>query len=150
MMSLIAILPPTSFDPRTQWFAKYSSASTGSFLCPDKITGSPLFEISVKKHTSSNSMVRSCVPIWNPYSVAFHKPIIYSRRRTSFFIFCILKNLRRLQFLKAALDQGLCNVATSLISGSLSFHSVMTFVEFTYNQQQEKVISHAILTIFGQ
>ena len=150
LISLISIFPPTNLAPGTQWFARYSSTGVGSAYCSVKNMGAPHFERPVMKYTSSNSMVISCIPIWNPCSTVFHKLIMYSRRRTSFFIFCLLKNLRRLQFLNAALDQGIWKVTTWLRSCSLYFHSIMTFSEFTYNHHQSKVISHAILTIFGQ
>jgi len=125
LIPLIAILPPTSLVPETQWFARYSSTGARSSLYTDKAIGTPLFKRLVMKYTSSNSMVRSCIPIWNPFSTTFHNPIMYSRRRISFFIFCILKYLRRLQFLNETLDRGLCRVSTSSISCPLYFHSSM-------------------------
>jgi hypothetical protein len=63
LISLIAILPPTSLAPGTQWFSRYSFTGTGSALCPDKTMGTPIFERPVRKYTSSDSMVRSYIPI---------------------------------------------------------------------------------------
>ena len=148
-MSFIVILPPTNLDPGTQWFAKYSSTGTGSALCLDKTMGAHLFESPVRKYTSSNSMVSSCVPIWNPCSAMFHSSIICSRRRISFFIFCILKNLKRPQFLNVARVQGLLKETTSLRSCSLYFHSIMIISEVTCNHQQPKFINHIFSVIFG-
>jgi hypothetical protein len=107
----------------------------GSTLCLDKIIRAHLFERLFRKYTSYKSMVRRCVPIWNPFSATFHISIIYSRRRICFFIFCILKYLRRLQFLNAARDQGFFKTTTLSSSCFISFHSIMTFSKFTYNHQ---------------
>jgi hypothetical protein len=135
-MSLIAILLPTSLAPGTQWFARYSSIGVRSTCCPVRAMGAPLFERPIIKYTSSNSMVRSCVLIWNPSSATFHNPIICSRRRTSFFIFCILTYLRTPKSLNVDIDRGIFKESTSSSSFSLYFHSSMIVSEITYINNQ--------------
>jgi hypothetical protein len=108
---------------------------SGSTLYPEKDIGTPLFERLVKKYMSSNSMVRSCVPIRNPCSTTSHKLIMCSSNRSSFFIFCNLKNFSRPQALNAAHVRGICKAAKSSISCSHSFHSIMV-AEITYEQKQ--------------
>jgi hypothetical protein len=132
-MSLIGSLPPTSLAPGIQWRARYTSTCSGSALCPEKDMGTPLFERPVKKYTSSNSMVKSCVPIRNPYSATSHRVIICSSNKISFFIFFNLKNLIKPQARNAACVRGLLKEAKSSISCSLSFHSIMV-AEVTYKK----------------
>jgi hypothetical protein len=112
-------------------------ACSGITLCPKKYIGTPLFERPVKKYTSSNSMVRSYVPIWNHFSMTSHKLIMCSSNKISFFIFCNLKNFSKPQALNAAHVRGLRKVAKSSISFSHSFHSIMV-AEITYKQKKTK------------
>jgi hypothetical protein len=111
--------------PGIQWRARYTSTCSGSTLCLKNDMGTPLFERPVKKYTSSNSMVKSYVPIQNPFSATSQRPIICSSNKISLFIFCNLKNLRKPQARKAARVRGLHKAAKSSISCSLSFHSIM-------------------------
>ena len=136
-ISLIGILPPTNLSPETQWRARYMSTCSGNALCPVKAMGTPIFERPVRKYTSSNSMVRSCVSIWNPYSVTSQRPIMCSSNRTSLFIFCSLENLSNPQALKEACIRGLRRVAISSISCSRSFHSIM-IAECIYKTKKSK------------
>ena len=136
-ISLIGILPPTNLSPGMQWRAKYMSTCSGSTLCLENDMGTPLFERPVKKYTSSNSMVKSCVPIQNPCFTTSQRPIICSSNKISFFIFCNLKNLSKPQARKAARVQGLRKAAKSSISCSLSFHSIM-IAEVTYKTKRNK------------
>ena len=138
-ISLIGILPPTSLAHGIQWRARYTSTCSGSALCLEKDMGTPLFERPVKKYTSSNSIVRSCVPIRNPCSVTSYKLIMYSSRRISFFIFCNLKNFRRPQALNVARVRGLHKAAKSSSSCSRSFHSIMVIAEITYKQKKQRI-----------
>jgi hypothetical protein len=137
-ISLIGILPPTNLAPGTQWRARYTSTCSGNALYPIKDMGTPLFERPVKKYTSSNSMVRSCVPIQNPCSATSQRPIMCSSSRISLFIFCNLKNLSKPQAHNVARIQGLRRVAKSSISCSRSFHSIM-IVEDTYKTKKSRI-----------
>jgi hypothetical protein len=107
-ISLIGILPPTSLALGTQWRARYMPTCSGSALCPEKDTGTPLFERPVRKYTSSNLMVRSYVPIRNPCSATSHRPIMCSSNKILFFIFCNLKNFSKPQARNAAPVRGIC------------------------------------------
>ena len=145
-ISLIGILPPTSLAPGTQWRARYTSTCSGSTLYLEKDMGTPLFEMPVRKYTSSNLMVRSCVPIRNPCSATSHRPIMCSSNKISFFIFCILKNFSKPQARNLAHVRGLRKAAKSSISCSCSFHSIMV-VEITY---KTKRIKNFIISTFRQ
>jgi hypothetical protein len=136
-ISLIEILPPTNLAPGIQWHTRYTSTCSGNALCPVKDIGTPLFERLVKKYTSSNLMVRSCVPIRNPYSATSQRPIICSSSNTSLFIFCNLKNLSKPQARKVTHVRGLRRAAKSSISCSLSFHSI-TIAEDTYKTKNQE------------
>jgi hypothetical protein len=145
-ISLIGILPPTSLAPRIQWRARYTSTCSGSTICLEKDMGTPLFERPIKKYMSSNSMVKIYVPIRNPFSATSHRPIICSSNKISFFIFCNLKNISKLQARNAAHVRGFRKVAKSSISCSLSFHSIMV-AEITY---KTKKIKKFIIPTFWQ
>jgi hypothetical protein len=145
-ISLIGILPPTNLAPGTQWHARYTSTCLGNALCPVKDMGTPLFKKPVKKYTSSNSMVRSYVPIRNPCSATSQRPIMCSSSRISLFIFYNLKNLSKPQARKAARVRGLHRAAKSSISCSLSFRSIM-IAEDTYKTKKIKnfIIPHVFV-----
>jgi hypothetical protein len=131
-----------------QWHARYTSTCSGSTLCPVKNMGTPLFERSVKNYTSSNSMVKSCVLIRNPCSATSQRPVICSSNKISLFIFYNLKNLRKPQARKVVCVRGLCKVAKSSISCSLSFHSIM-IAKVTYKTKNQEIRYFHVLAILA-